>query len=139
MLDAVLTRKNVSFKFKITIKTTVSVGLIALAVILPQIIHATLGASGGAQWLPMYLPVVLCKSFYVFLNLFHIRHSRQNCCNFLQTLQKSESPSYLGFSAHGEIGVIQRFLEKYGQYMEFGQLQINYLDWEYQTFQTKLL
>ena len=59
MLDAVLTRKNVSFKFKITIKTMVSVGLIALAVILPQIIHATLGASGGAQWLPMYLPVLI--------------------------------------------------------------------------------
>lgn len=59
MLDAVLTRKNVSFKFKITIKTMVSVGLIALAVILPQIIHATLGASGGSQWLPMYLPVLI--------------------------------------------------------------------------------
>lgn len=59
MLDAVLTRKNVSFKLKITIKTMVSVGLIALAVILPQIIHATLGASGGAKWLPMYLPVLI--------------------------------------------------------------------------------
>lgn len=59
MLDAVLTRKNVSLKLKITIKTMVSAGLIALAVILPQIIHATLGAKGGVQWLPMYLPVLI--------------------------------------------------------------------------------
>ena len=59
MLDAVLTRKNVSFKLKITVKTLVSAGVVALAVALPQIVHAVLGAPGGVQWLPMYLPVLL--------------------------------------------------------------------------------
>ena len=44
---------------KITIKSLISAGLVVLAVALPQIIHAALGAAGGVQWLPMYLPVLL--------------------------------------------------------------------------------
>lgn len=59
MLDAILTRRNVSFKFKVTVKMLVSVGVIALAVILPQLVHLALGAPGGVTWLPMYLPVLI--------------------------------------------------------------------------------
>lgn len=59
MIDAVLARKNVSFKLKITVKMLISAGVVALAVVLPQIVHAALGAPGGAQWLPMYLPVLI--------------------------------------------------------------------------------
>ena len=39
---------------------------------------------------------------------------------------------HLGFSAHGSREVIRHFLEKYGQYMEFCQLQLNYMDWHFQ-------
>ena len=39
---------------------------------------------------------------------------------------------YLGFSCHGEMDVLVRFLDAYGQYMEFCQIQLNYLDWEFQ-------
>ena len=42
---------------------------------------------------------------------------------------------HLGFSAHGSVEVIQRFLDAYGQYMEFCQLQINYMDWHFQNAQ----
>lgn len=59
MLDAVLNKRELSLKLKITIKTLVSAAVIALAVILPQIVHLTLGASGGARWLPMYAPVLI--------------------------------------------------------------------------------
>ena len=59
MLENILTRKNCSLKIKMAVKSLLSVGLVALAVILPQIVHAALGASGGVQWLPMYLPVLL--------------------------------------------------------------------------------
>ena len=59
MLDAVLTRRNLSFKLKITVKMLVSAGLVALAVILPQAVHVAFGASGGVKWLPMYLPVLI--------------------------------------------------------------------------------
>ena len=45
---------------------------------------------------------------------------------------------HLGFSAHGDLGVIRRFLEKYGKDMEFCQLQINYLDWTFQNAKEKV-
>ena len=38
---------------------------------------------------------------------------------------------HLGFSTHGSLEVINRFLEKYGKYMEFGQIQLNYLDYKF--------
>ena len=59
MLENVLVRKNVSLKMKITIKSLVSVGIVALAVALPQLVHLIAGQKGGVQWLPMYLPVLL--------------------------------------------------------------------------------
>ena len=45
---------------------------------------------------------------------------------------------HLGFSAHGSREVIERFLEAYGKDMEFCQLQINYLDWNFQDAKGKV-
>ena len=59
MLEKVLVQRNASAKSKITVKTLTSAGLIALAVILPQIVHLALGQPGGVQLLPMYLPVLI--------------------------------------------------------------------------------
>jgi len=59
MIESVLTRKGVSFKTKVTVKSLISAGIIALAVILPQLVHIVDGAQGGVRWLPMYLPVLL--------------------------------------------------------------------------------
>lgn len=39
---------------------------------------------------------------------------------------------HLGFSTHANIETLKRFLEVYGAYMEFGQIQLNYLDWNLQ-------
>lgn len=59
MIESVLTQREVTFKSKITIKTLISVGIVALAVALPQLVHLLAGAAGGAKWLPMYLPVLI--------------------------------------------------------------------------------
>ncbi|MEE5993863.1 MAG: ECF transporter S component [Oscillospiraceae bacterium] len=59
MFENALTMRNVSYGTKITYKMLVSAGLITLAVILPQLVHLALGQSGGVQWLPMYLPVLI--------------------------------------------------------------------------------
>ena len=59
MLENVLTKNNAASKTKITCKTLVSIGLIALAVVLPQPVHLALGQPGGVQLLPMYLPVLI--------------------------------------------------------------------------------
>ena len=39
---------------------------------------------------------------------------------------------HLGFSCHGTLPVLQRFLEADGQHMEFCQLPLNYIDWVFQ-------
>ena len=39
---------------------------------------------------------------------------------------------HLGFSCHGSMPVLKRFLDAYGKDMEFCQLQLNYLDWTFQ-------
>ena len=44
----------------------------------------------------------------------------------------------LGFSAHGSVPVMRRFLEAYGDHIEFCQLQINYLDWTFQDAKAKV-
>ena len=59
MLESILVKKQVKTKTKITIKTLISAGLIAMAVILPQIVHLVAGAQGGMVWLPMYLPILI--------------------------------------------------------------------------------
>ncbi len=45
---------------------------------------------------------------------------------------------HLGFSTHGSFDTMQRFLDAYGEDMEFCQLQINYLDWKFQSAKEKV-
>ncbi len=59
MIESILTRRQVAFGKKITVKTLVSVGIVALAVLLPQLMHLVAGAQAGVRFLPMYLPVLL--------------------------------------------------------------------------------
>lgn len=59
MLENILTQRNIKTKTKITIKTLVALGIVALSVALPQIVHLAAGAQGGMIYLPMYLPVVI--------------------------------------------------------------------------------
>ncbi|MFR1982667.1 MAG: hypothetical protein ACLS4Z_02285 [Christensenellaceae bacterium] len=49
MLETALERKNIKFGVKITVKALISAGVIALAVILPQLVHLFSGAAGGAM------------------------------------------------------------------------------------------
>ena len=45
---------------------------------------------------------------------------------------------HLGFSCHGAMPVLKRFLEAYGKDMEFCQLQLNYIDWTFQNGKEKV-
>lgn len=45
---------------------------------------------------------------------------------------------HLGFSAHGDLDVMKRFLDAYGQDMEFCQIQLNYVDWTFQNAKAKV-
>ena len=59
MIENVLVNKNLSLKARITVKGVIAALTVALAVLLPQLVHIAAGASGGMTYLPMYLPVLL--------------------------------------------------------------------------------
>lgn len=44
---------------------------------------------------------------------------------------------HLGFSTHGRLDLIRRFLDLYGEHMDFCQIQLNYLDWTLQDAKAK--
>ena len=45
---------------------------------------------------------------------------------------------HMGFSAHGNLDVMKRFLDAYGKDMEFCQIQLNFLDWTFQGAKEKV-
>lgn len=58
--------------------------------------------------------------------------------SYLMEQKRARRIRHLGFSAHGSPAVIRRFLTAYGKDMEFGQLQLNYLDWTFQEGKEKV-
>lgn len=53
--------------------------------------------------------------------------------DYLLAQKKAGRIRHLGFSAHAPMATMKKFLQAYGEHMEFCQLQINWLDWEYQS------
>ena len=45
---------------------------------------------------------------------------------------------HLGFSVHGDQKTFERFLAAYGKDMEFCQIQLNYVDWDFQDAKSKV-
>ena len=58
--------------------------------------------------------------------------------SYLKKQKENGRIRHLGFSAHGEYDTLKRFLEAYGEDLEFCQLQLNYLDWTYQKAKEKV-
>lgn len=60
MIDSILLNRGYSSsKVRVSIKSLISVCVIALSVVLPQLAHIVIGGNAGMTWLPMYLPVLL--------------------------------------------------------------------------------
>ncbi len=57
---------------------------------------------------------------------------------YLMKQKKAGRIRHLGFSTHGSYHVMKRFLDAYGEGMEFCQIQLNYLDWNFQDAKGKL-
>ena len=52
--------------------------------------------------------------------------------------KKAGRIGHLGFSVHGNFDTFTRFLDVYGDVMEFCQIQLNYLDWDFQDAKAKV-
>ncbi len=75
--------------------------------------------------------------FYLFHNVCELNidgylNEEYGIFNYLIKQKENGKIRHLGFSSHGNLETMKRFLDKYGKYMEFCQLQINWLDWEFQ-------
>lgn len=57
---------------------------------------------------------------------------------FMLEQKKLGRIKHIGFSIHGNIDTTKRFLEAYGEHMEFGQVQLNWLDYKMQNAKAKL-
>lgn len=58
--------------------------------------------------------------------------------DYLLEQKKRGRIKHLGFSDHGGLDVMKRFLDAYGKGMEFCQIQLNYMDWDFQKAKDKL-
>ena len=75
--------------------------------------------------------------FYLFhnvceMNINQYLDPKYGILDYLLEQKKNGRIRHLGFSCHGEMDVLRRFLDAYGEHMEFCQIQLNYLDWEFQ-------
>ena len=57
---------------------------------------------------------------------------------YLLEQKKQGRIRHLGFSTHGSLALMERFLDRYGQEMEFCQIQLNWLDWTFQNAKEKV-
>lgn len=87
----------------------------------------------GVEYFDFYLFHNVCE-----MNIDYYLDETYGIFDYLVRQKKAGRIRHLGFSAHGEYNVIKRFLEAYGSEMEFCQLQINYLDWDFQDARKKV-
>lgn len=81
--------------------------------------------------------------FYLFhnvceLNIDKYLDPKYGVYDYLTEQKRNGRIRHLGFSAHGSYDVIKRFLDAYGKDIEFCQLQINYIDWDFQDAKKKV-
>ena len=58
--------------------------------------------------------------------------------DYLMKQKENGRIRHLGFSTHGSLDTMKRFLDAYGKDMEFCQIQLNYLDYKLQDAKAKL-
>lgn len=81
--------------------------------------------------------------FYLFHNVYEKNvgpylDKKYRILEYLLKQKQAGRIRHLGFSVHGQYDVMQRFLDAYGKHMEFCQIQLNYLDWDFQDAKAKV-
>lgn len=81
--------------------------------------------------------------FYLFHNVYEgniddYLNPKFGILEYLLEQKKNGRIRHLGFSTHGSLEVMKRFLDAYGEHMEFCQIQLNYMDWHFQNADEKV-
>ncbi|MEH2953728.1 aldo/keto reductase [Candidatus Merdisoma sp. JLR.KK011] len=87
----------------------------------------------GVEYFDFYLFHNVCE-----MNIDAYLDEKYGIFPYLVEQKKRGRIRHLGFSAHGSVEVMKRFLEAYGSEMEFCQIQLNYLDWNFQDAKGKV-
>ena len=87
----------------------------------------------GMEYFDFYLFHNVCE-----MNINQYLDPKYGIFDYLMEQKKNGRIRHLGFSCHGEMDVLKRFLDAYGEHMEFCQIQLNYLDWKFQDAKAKV-
>lgn len=90
-------------------------------------------AKCGVEYFDFYLFHNVCE-----MNIDAYLDPKYGIFDYLIKQKENGRIRHLGFSAHGSCEVIQRFLDAYGTHMEFGQIQLNWIDWTFQNAKEKV-
>ncbi len=87
----------------------------------------------GVEYFDFYLFHNVCE-----MNIDSYLAPQYGIFEYLNRQREAGRIKHLGFSSHGDIPTMKRFLEAYGSQMEFCQIQCNYLDWTFQNAKAKV-
>lgn len=80
--------------------------------------------------------------FYLYHNVCELNIDKyledEELTNFLLKMKEEGKIRHLGFSCHGSLEVMHRFIMKHFRHLEFCQIQLNYLDFEFQNAKDKV-
>lgn len=81
----------------------------------------------GVEYFDFYLFHNVCE-----MNIDAYLDEKYGILDYLMKQKENGRIRHLGFSAHGSLDVMKRFLDAYGEHMEFCQIQLNWVDWSFQ-------
>lgn len=87
----------------------------------------------GVEYFDFYLVHNVCE-----LNINQYLDPKYRIVDYLLKQKEAGRIKHLGFSAHGSVEVMRRFLNAYGKHMTFCQLQLNWIDWDFQDAKGKV-
>lgn len=87
----------------------------------------------GVEYFDFYLFHNVCE-----LNIDAYLDRSNGIYDYLIEQKRNGRIRHLGFSTHGTLQTMKRFLSAYGKDMEFCQIQLNWLDWKMQNAKAKV-
>jgi len=87
----------------------------------------------GVDYFDFYLFHNVCE-----MNIDAYLDPKHGILDYLLRQKENGRIRHLDFSTHGALPVMERFLDAYGQHMEFCQIQLNYVDWTFQDAKGKV-
>ena len=68
----------------------------------------------------------------------YLNNEKYGTVDYFLAQREAGRIKHLGFSVHGNFDTFKRFMDAYGEHMEFCQVQLNYMDWEFQDARAKV-